>query len=92
MRDLFRLRNCFLSVFGVRCPAMVLQRLLSDVGRPKRPRTTTMAEEEATQLYERRAAKLKRLDLCGRRPFPIVGRPTLQSLYENECFDSAGAY
>ena len=42
-----------------------------------------MAEEEAAQLYERRAAELKRLDLCGRRPFPKVGRPTLQSLYEN---------
>ena len=42
-----------------------------------------MDEEEAAQLYERRAAELKRLDLCGRRPFPRVGRPTLQSLYEN---------
>ena len=39
----------FFSVFGVRCPAMVLQRLLSDFGRPKRARTTTMAEEEAAQ-------------------------------------------
>ena len=37
-------------------------------------------EEEAAQLYERRAAELKRLDLRGRRPFPKVGRPTLQSL------------
>ena len=42
-----------------------------------------MAEEETAQLYERRAAELKRLDLCGRMPFPKVGRPTLQSLYEN---------
>ena len=42
-----------------------------------------MAEEEAAQLCERRAAELKRLDLCGRRPFPKVGRPTLQTLYEN---------
>ena len=33
--------------------------------------------------WERRAAELKRLDLCGRRPFPKVGCPTLQSLYEN---------
>ena len=40
-----------------------------------------MTEEEAAQLHERRAAELKRL--CGRRPFPKVGRPTLQSLYEN---------
>ena len=61
---------------------MVLQRLLSDFGRPKRARTTNMPEEEAAQLYERRAAELQRLDLCGRRPFPKVGRPTLQSLYE----------
>ena len=42
-----------------------------------------MAEEEAAQLCERRAAELKRLDLCGRRPFAKIGRPTLQSLYEN---------
>ena len=42
-----------------------------------------MAEEEATQLYKRRAAELKRLDLCGRRPFPKVGRPTLESLCDN---------
>ena len=62
---------------------MVLQRLLSDFGRPKSTMTTNMAEEEAAQLHERRAAELKRLDLCGRRPFPKVGRPTLQSLYEN---------
>ena len=42
-----------------------------------------MAEEEAAQLHERRAAELKQLDLCGRRPVPKVGRPTLQCLYEN---------
>ena len=53
--------------------------LVSGDGRPKR----NMAEEEAAQLCERRAAELKRLDLRGRRPFPKVGRPTLQSLYEN---------
>ena len=47
---------------------------------------TDIAEEEAAQLYERRAAELKRLDLCGRRPFPKVGRPNLQSLYENALF------
>ena len=41
-----------------------------------------MAEEEVAQHYERRAAELKRLDLCGRRPFSKVGRPTLQCLYE----------
>ena len=42
-----------------------------------------MAEEEAAQLYERRAGELKRQDPCGPRPFPKVGRPTLLSLYEN---------
>ena len=42
-----------------------------------------MAEEEAAQLYELRAAKLKRLDLFGRKPFPKVGRPTLQRPHEN---------
>ena len=41
-----------------------------------------MAEEEAAQLWERRAAELKRLGLSGRRRLK-VGRPTLQSLYEN---------
>ena len=50
-----------------------------------------MAVEEATQLYERRAAELKRQDLCGRRPFPKVGRPTFAKLVR-ERFDSAGAY
>ena len=80
IRDLFRLRNCFFcpcSVFGVQ------HWCCSDFGRPKRARTTNMAEEEAAQLHERRAAELKRLDPCGWRPFPMVGRPTLQSLYEN---------
>ena len=33
IRDLLRL-SFFLSVFGVRCPAMVSQRLLSDFGQP----------------------------------------------------------
>ena len=42
-----------------------------------------MAEEEAAQLYELRAAELKRLDPCGRRPLPKVGRPTLQRPHEN---------
>ena len=81
IRTLFRLRNCFLSVFGVLrwccsdfCP-------ISDDRRG--PGRQPWPEEEAAQLCERRAAELKRLDLCGRRPFPKVGRPTLQSLYEN---------
>ena len=65
---------------------MVLQRLLSDFGRPKRPKTANMAEEEVAQLYELRAAELKRLDLCGRKPFSKVGRPTLQSLCGNALF------
>ena len=76
----------FLSVCGVRCPAMVLQRLLSDFERPKRPRTTTTAEEEAAQLNERRAAELKRLGLSGQRPPFKVGRPSLQSLCEDALF------
>ena len=74
----------FLSVFGV--PAMVLQRLLSDFGRPKRPRTTTTAEEGAAKLNERRASELKRLGLSGRRPPFKVGRPSLQSLKEDALF------
>ena len=53
------LSNCFF-VFGVRCPAMVLQRLLSDFGRPKRARTTTMAEEEAGR--RRAASKHEAID------------------------------
>ena len=65
---------------------MVLQRLLSDFGRPKRPRTTTTAEEEAAKLDVRHAAELKRLGLGGQRPPFKVGRPSWQSLYEDALF------
>ena len=46
-----------------------MQRLLSNFGRPKRPKTAPLASSRAAQLHERRAAELKRLGLCGRRPF-----------------------
>ena len=59
---------------STRCLAMVVQRLLSDSGRPWRASTA--------KLHERRAGELKRLGLSEQRPLPWVGRPSLQSLYE----------
>ena len=50
-----------------------------------------MAEEEAALLNKRRAAELERLNLCGRRPFPM-GWSSAFAKPVRACFDSAGAY
>ena len=58
---LSRLRNLCFCLCSTRCLAMVVQRLLSDFGRPRRPKTAPLASDDAAQLHERRAGELKRL-------------------------------
>ena len=60
---------------------MWVQRLLSDVGRPRRPKTAPLASDDAAQIHERRAGELKPPALM-QRPRSKVGRPSVQSLYE----------
>ena len=61
---------------------MLVQRLLADFGRLRRPKTAPLASDDAAQLHERRAGELKRLNLSVQRPLSKLGRPSLQSLYE----------
>ena len=77
--DLSRPRM-FFCLRSTLCLAVVVQRLLSDFGRPRRPKTP-LASDDAAQLHERRAGELKRLGLRVQRPLSKVGRPSLQSLH-----------
>ena len=59
----------------------VVQRLLSDFGRPRRPKTVPLASDDVAQLHERHAGELKRLGFSAEASFqgwsPEFAKPLL---------------